>query len=325
MSEQPFSFRCGMVSIVGRPNTGKSTLVNYILEEKIAIVSSVPQTTRQQIRGIYNDKRGQIIFIDTPGVHVGQDKLDKIMNLSSFHSAQEADCIVHLVDTRKSAGPEEKMVVDRLSKLNIPIILGLNKIDAESLSTAGSKSRGANLKGKYISDYINLWQEAKGRPVTEIENFILLPLSGKTGFNIDKLLELIFERLPTGEALYPQDIISDTPQKMVIADIIREKLLYLMREEVPHSLGVIINELALRKNKLLYVYATIFVERESQKEIVIGKKGEILKKIGTQARRELEGLLEQKVFLELHVKAEKKWRENNALLEEMGYGFNIQK
>lgn len=305
--ENDEKFKTGVVTIIGRPNVGKSTLVNKILGEKIAIVSNVPQTTRNQIRGVYNDERGQIVFIDTPGLHLGHDKLDKFMNRASVGSLQDVDVVVHLVDTTEHIGVEERNVVDQLKGLKCPIILGLNKVDIG--------------KGKYISEYIQLWEEAKGKKINEIKNMTLLPLSGMTGVHIDKLIDLVFEHLTEGPLFYPRDTVCDYPRKMVISDTIREKLFQIMRDEVPHSIAVVVEDMKPRRGKTLYVRAVILVERESQKEIVIGKNGAILKKIGSEARKELEELMEQKVFLELFVKASKNWREDHAVLGQMGYAF----
>lgn len=306
-------FRCGAVSIIGRPNTGKSTLLNCLVKEKLAIVSAVAQTTRYRIRGIYNEERGQIIFIDTPGLHLGKDRLDKLMNTSSLDSIQTADCIIHLVDTSRPTGKEEQMVVENLKGVKVPVILGLNKID---------------LKGRYVPEYIDLWERIKGRPctemvqgrpVTELDSLVILPLSATKGINIERLLDLLFERLPKGETLYPRDTLSDVPQKLMMADVIREKLFNLLREEIPHSLAVAIEEMTPRKKNVLYLRAVILVERESQKEIVIGKKGEVLKQAGSLARRELEEILEKKIFLELYVRFQKGWRNNEMVLQELGY------
>ncbi len=293
-----------MVSIVGRPNVGKSTLLNKIIGEKIAIVSKVPQTTRNQVRGIYTDERGQIIFIDTPGLLPGRDRLDKLMARAREDTLPQADCIIHLVDASEPTGREEDEVVRRLKDVKAPVILGLNKID---------------LKGKFLPQYIALWEKAKNKPVQELPSLVLLPLSGKTGKNVDQLLEEVFKFLPEGPALYPEDIITDVPQKMAIADIIREKLLGVLRDELPHSIAVVIERMEHRRNNLTYLGALILVERESQKEIVIGKGGQILKEIGTMARRELEELLEKKVFLELRVKLRKNWRDDVQVLHDLGY------
>ena len=296
--------RCGIVSIVGRPNVGKSTLLNCLLGEKVSIVSKVPQTTRFQVRGIYNDGRGQIIFIDTPGLHLGKDKLDAFMNKSSLETLPGADCIIYLVDTSRKIGLEEENIVQKLKLVRRPVILGLNKVD---------------LKARYIPEYLALWEKARGKKINEMKNFTLVAISGKDGINTDKLLEIVFDYLPAGPLLYPSDTISDTPRKMVIADIIREKFLSIVREEVPHSLAVQIEEIRPGGRKILYLKAVVLVQRDTQKEIVIGKGGENLKRTGTSARAELEKLLEQKIYLELFVKAKKDWRDNPSLLEDLGY------
>jgi len=301
-------FHCGMVSIIGRPNVGKSTLLNTILEEKISIVSKIPQTTRNEIRGIYNHQRGQIIFIDTPGIHQQRDQLDKFMNTSSLRTINDVDCIIHLVDANSPVGREEEEIVKKLNTVQAPIILGLNKID---------------LKSKCVPEYISLWERVIGKSVNDLAAFVLLPLSARTGFNIDLLLNLIWERLPEGPALYPTDSISDVPQKLAVADIIREKLLGILREEVPHSIGVVVAQMQPKRGKIIYVEVRILVERESQKEIVIGKKGQVLKDVGTLARLELETLLESKIFLDLHVKVQKNWRDDPSLLQDMGYDAQI--
>lgn len=303
MSEvQPL--RCGMVTIVGRPNVGKSTLLNKIVEEKVAIVSPVPQTTRNPVRGIYNDDRGQIVFIDTPGLHKGRDKLDAFMSRAAYAPTEDADCVIHLVDAMDPVGPEERTVVERLSALSCPVILGLNKVDA------GDRN---------IPAYLQLWEEVKGRPVQELERFVILPLAAKTGMNVDKLVEIIYGFLPVGDPLYPRDAVTDVPQKMVIADIIREKLFLTMRHEIPHSVAVMVEDMEVESKGLVRISGLIIVERDSQKEIVIGKGGKMLKEIGTAARLELEDLLEAKVFLELFVKSRRHWRDDMELLGEMGY------
>ncbi len=296
--------KCGMVTIIGRPNVGKSTLLNKIVAEKVAIVSRVPQTTRNQVRGIYNDERGQIVFIDTPGLHLGHDKLDKFMNQSAGGTIEEADCIIYLADVSRRIGLEEKNIAQRLAPVKTPLILALNKID---------------LKKDLIPDYIAMWEQQKGMSVNEMKDFTLLPISSQKGINVDKLIDVVFEYLPQGPLLYPPDIVCDAPQKMVIADVIREKLFEMMREEVPHSLGVVVEDMQPRRNKVMHIKALILVERDSQKEIVIGKNGSVLKKAGTLARVELEDLLETKVFLELYVKVQKKWRDDASLLQDIGY------
>jgi GTP-binding protein Era len=300
--------KSGMVAIVGRPNVGKSTLLNAILGEKVSIVSDVPQTTRRQIRGIHTDARGQIVFIDTPGMHAGRDKLDKYMNRASLDSIDSVEAVIHMVDASEKTGEEERRVVSRLNKCGKPIIVGLNKTDIT--------------KGKFVPEYIKLWEETRGMPMTEIKDLTLFPLSALKGTNVKKLVDLLFEYMPVGPFLYPVETLTDLPKRMAMADLIREKLFLLMKEEVPHSIAVIIEGVKPKKGKVLHIQATILVERESQKEIVIGKGGAILKQVGTQARKDLEELVEQKVFLELFVKARSNWREDYSTLEEMGYIFS---
>jgi GTP-binding protein Era len=299
------SLKCGTVGIIGRPNVGKSTLLNALLEEKVSIVSDVPQTTRHQIRGIYNDTRGQIIFIDTPGFHMGRDSLDKYMSRSMANAISDVDLVIHLVDTNDRIGQEERQVISRLKDCGKTIIVGLNKVDMA--------------KGKFISEYIALWEEIRGKSANEMTDLIFFPLSALKGVNLKKLIDIIFEHLPQGPLLYPSDTLTDFPQRMAMADLIREKLFLKMKEEVPHSLAVIIERVAPRKGNVLHIKAVILVERDSQKEIVIGKSGAILKEAGTTARADLEELVGKKVFLELFVKTKDNWRENHDLLEEMGF------
>jgi GTP-binding protein Era len=300
--------KSGMVAIVGRPNVGKSTLLNAILGEKVSIVSDVPQTTRHQIRGVMTDERGQIVFIDTPGIHAGKDKLDKYMNRASIGSIDSVDAVIHLVDASEKTGLEEEHVISRLNKCGKPIFVGLNKIDIT--------------KGKFVPEYIKLWEDIRGVPMTEMKDLILLPLSALKGTNVKKLVDLLFEQMPQGPLLYPEDTITDFPKRMAMADMIREKLFLLMREEIPHSIAVVIEGVQPKRGKVLHIRAAILVERESQKEIVIGKGGAILKQVGTEARKDLEELVESKVFLELFVKASSNWREDYGTLEEMGYVFS---
>ncbi|MBF0595297.1 MAG: GTPase Era [Candidatus Omnitrophica bacterium] len=298
--------RCGFVSIIGRPNTGKSTLLNYIVGEKISIVSDVPQTTRKMLRGIYTDARGQIVFIDTPGWHIGRDHLDRYMNQACANALDGVDCIIHSVDCSERVGEEERRVVSRLKNEKVPIILALNKID---------------LKGKYIPEYVELWETARGMPVAAMKDFVLLPISGRDGIQIDQLLTSVFSFMPQGPMLYEPDVVTDVPRKQAVADIIREKLFLHTREELPHAIAVEVEEMRPSKGKTTYIRAVIVVERQTQKEIVIGNKGSMIKQVGSLARTDLEALLETKVFLELFVKFRKNWRDDHDLLVDMGYSF----
>ncbi len=300
------NFRCGTAAIVGRPNVGKSTLLNKILDEKVTIVSPVPQTTRHQVRGIYNDERGQIIFVDTPGLHFGRDQLDRFMNHSAYGVTHDVDCLIYLVDVNAPVGKEEEGIVRRLSADDRPIILGLNKVDAGD---------------RYIPDYISLWEKVTGQAVQESKSLTLLPLSSERNIHITKLTDIVLDKLPEGPPLYPRDTVCDVPQRMAIADIIREKLFLVMRQEIPHSIAVVIEDMQRVSKKTWHIHALILVEKESHKMIVVGKDGRVLKEVGIQARAELEPLLDSKVFLQMHVKYKKNWRDDFSLLEEMGYIF----
>jgi GTP-binding protein Era len=300
--------KCGFAAIVGRPNTGKSTLLNQIVGEKIAIVSPVPQTTRQAVKGILTDSRGQIVFIDTPGWHSGRDHLDRFMTRSCLNALEGVDCVVHLVDVNDHVGEEEEQVVERLRHVEVPIILGLNKVD---------------LKGRFLPDYIALWERVRGVSAAEMKNFVMIPLSGEKGTQVDKLVDTIFSFLKPGPLFYEEDVISDTPRRLAIGDIVREKLFLLMRQEVPHSVAVVIEEVRPIKGKTTFVRAVVLVERDSQKEIVIGAGGQMIRKIGVMAREDLETLMETKVFLELHVRSQKNWRDDPGMLEDLGYSFQV--
>lgn len=295
---------CGIVAIVGRTNTGKSTLLNYILGKKVAIVSQIPQTTRNIIRGILTEKRGQIVFVDTPGIHKPKHHLGKYMNILAEDSAQGADLIMHLVDSSERVGEEEEMVVHYLTSAKAPVVLALNKVD---------------LGGKFVPAYLKLWEEKKGKTLQELtDSFIAIPVSALKGTNIDRLLDVLFSHLPEGPELYPEDIVSDFPERLACADIIREKLFECMREELPYSIGVLVDEIAERSKKLTYIRADILVERDSQKAIVIGAQGKVMKNVGSLARKELEGILDRKVYLELNVKVRQGWRQDTEILRQMG-------
>ncbi|MEI6438308.1 MAG: GTPase Era [Candidatus Omnitrophota bacterium] len=298
--------KCGFASIIGRPNTGKSTLLNYLVGEKISIVSDIPQTTRKMIRGIYTDERGQVIFIDTPGWHIGRDHLDRYMNQACVNSIEGVDCIIYVVDSSERVGEEERRIVSRLKNEKVPVIMALNKID---------------LKGKHIPEYVELWEQERGQPIAEMKDFILLPLSGRDGIQTDQLLSSVFSFLPEGPMLYGADIVTDVPRKQVVADIIREKLFLLTRQELPHAIAVEVEEMRPAKGKTTYIRAAIIVERQTQKEIVIGNRGSMVKQVGSLARADLEALLETKVFLELFVKSRKNWRDDHDLMVDLGYTF----
>ncbi|MFC1594272.1 GTPase Era [Candidatus Omnitrophota bacterium] len=298
-------FRCGFVAVVGRPNTGKSTLVNTILNKKIAIVTKIPQTTRHAIRGILNDKNAQIIFVDTPGIHLSKDRMGRIMNKTSRQMIEDVDVVVHLMDMQRSPGKEEAMIVDTLKTLKKPIILGLNKID---------------LGDKFIQEYLDLWQKAKQKTIAELFDTIrVVPLSGLKRIHIQELIDTLIEFLPESVPLFPTDVVSDFPQRLLLAEIVREKLLHRLKEEIPYGLSVSVEEIIEQRRKCVTIQMTVYVIRDSQKKIVIGHKGDMLKHAGTDARKELEQLLGKRVYLDLIVKTKRDWREDRNILKELGY------
>ncbi|MBF0570060.1 MAG: GTPase Era, partial [Candidatus Omnitrophica bacterium] len=235
-----------------------------------------------------------------------RDGLDRYMHKSCANSLEGVDCVIHLADTSRPIGEEEFRVVERLKHLTIPVILGLNKID---------------LKGEFLHQYISLWEDARKKKIDEIENLTMLPLSGKEGTQVEKLIDIIFSVLPDAPLFYDQEIVCDIPRKLVVADIIREKLFCLTREEVPHSIAVTVEEMRPVKGKTVRITANILVERDSQKEIIIGKGGQLVQKVGFRPGAELEARLESKVFRELYVKEQKNWRDDVTILADMGYQF----
>jgi GTP-binding protein Era len=297
--------KSGIVAIVGRPNVGKSTLLNALLGEKVAIVTPIPQTTRHQIRGILNEARGQAIFIDTPGMHETRRAFDRAL-ISAIHDAVAgADVIIHLVDVTERVGEEEAMVFASLLDAKAPIILGLNKVDRGSF---------------HLQDYLAAWEKRCGRPLSEVTGRVMpVPVSALRNKNLDKLLDEIFARLPEGPALYPENVLTDFPRQLTIQEIIREKLLRVLKDELPFSVAVHAEEITDRSARLTYVKAAILVERDTQKAIVIGHRGAVLKKVGEEARKELSVLYSRRFFLELWVKVVPRWKEDVPLLREIGY------
>lgn len=298
MTQAEKPFRSGFVSIVGRPNVGKSTLLNQILGEKIVITSDKPQTTRNRIQGIHNIPAGQIVFIDTPGIHRAKTRLNRFMVEEALTSIQGVDLILFLVDGRVDPEREAEMIKEVLSGVSIPVILGLNKIDLVP------KGELLERMAVYGDTY----------PFREI-----IPIAALTGDGVPQLVELVHGLLPEGPQYFPEDILTDVPERFVVAEIIREKIFRLTRDEVPYSVAVVVDSFKERENGVVAIAATINVERDSQKGIVIGKRGELLKKIGMQARIEIEQLLDTKVFLELFVRVSGEWSDNSRMLKEFGY------
>ena len=290
-------FRSGFVALIGRPNAGKSTLMNYMVGQKVAIMSDKPQTTRNRIMGIVNDPHSQVIFIDTPGIHKPRHRLGEIMVKAAESTFSEVDVVVWVVDCTQKMGTGDEFVAQRLEKIKTPVILALNKIDEVSKT-----------------DLLPILE--KYNAVREFA--AVIPISAKTGENIEGFTAEIQKRLPRGPKYFPDDMITDQPERLIMAELIREKVLELTREEIPHAIGVEMEEIKTRPNEDIYAIAVIYVERDSQKGIVIGKKGMMLKEIGQKARIDIEALLGNKVFLDLWVKVKKDWRNSNKAIQGMG-------
>jgi len=291
------NFKSGFVSIIGRPNVGKSTLLNRIIGEKIVITSDKPQTTRNRIQGIHNVTNGQIVFIDTPGIHVSNSRLNKSMVDVAMSAISGVDVLLLVVES--TAAVDEKLVKDILTNVKTPVILGLNKVDLLA-------------DKRQLLDKIAAWSTL--HPFREI-----VPISAGDGDGVEHLVETITSYLPDGPQLFPDDILTDMPEKFIVAEMIREKVFRLTRDEIPYSTAVIVESFTERENGVIAITAAISLERATQKGIVIGKRGEMLKKIGTQARYDIERLLGTRVFLELFVKIEENWSERTSKLREFGY------
>ena len=297
------SFKSGFVAIIGRPNVGKSTLLNAILGEKIAIVSKKPQTTRNKICGIKNMENAQIIFLDTPGIHTAKGYLNKFMVKEALSALEDVDCIIYMVEATREVIEEELFIIENLKKVapdgQPPIILCINKTDM------AEKNKLLPL----IDQYSRLYAFKE-----------IIPLSAAKGEGVDELLKLIIQLLPEGPKYFPEDILTDLPERFVAAEIIREKVFEFTKQEIPYSTAVVVDRFKENpQKKLVSISATINVERDSQKGIIIGKKGSMLKQIGTSARIDIERLLGTKVYLELFVKVQKDWTKDKRMLKEFGY------
>lgn len=292
------AYQSGFVTIIGRPNVGKSTFMNEVIGQKIAIMSDKPQTTRNKIQGVYTTEDIQIIFLDTPGIHKPKSKLGQRMMKSAENALQEVDVVLFVIDASTGLGGGDRYIMERLSGIQTPVFLVINKIDLvhpEELLPL-------------IQTYKDLY------PFKEI-----VPISALHGNNVRTLLELIKKELPEGPQYYPSDQMTDHPEQFICAEMIREKILHVTREEIPHSIAVYIEDMREQDNGVVHIGAVIMVERDSQKGIIIGKQGALLKEIGKQAREDMERLLGSKIFLELWVKVKKDWRNRDNVLNELGF------
>ncbi len=291
--------KSGFVTLIGRPNVGKSTLMNRLIGQKIAITSSKPQTTWNKIQTVYTDERGQIVFVDTPGIHKAKNKLGQYMVDVAEHTLRDVDVIVWLVEPTTFIGAGERHIAEQLGGVDTPVILAINKVDT-------LKDHDEILG--FIAAYKDIC------PFAEI-----VPLSALKGKNTDLLLELLFKYVPEGPQFYDEDTVTDQPMRQIAAELVREKALRLLDDEIPHGIAVTIEKMKARKNGLYDIEASIICERDSHKGIIIGKGGSMLKRIGTEARKEIEDMLEAKVNLNLWVKVRKEWRDSEIYMKNYGY------
>ncbi|AST98090.1 GTPase Era [Shouchella clausii] len=299
MKQKTTTFKSGFVSIIGRPNVGKSTLLNRVIGQKIAIMSDKPQTTRNKVQGVLTRDDAQIVFMDTPGIHKPKHRLGDFMMKVAKNTLREVDLILYVVEADAKFGPGEQYIIERLHETKTPVFLLINKIDKVS--------------PEELLKVIDLYKDRY--PFAEI-----IPISALEGNNVPTLVEQIVEHMEEGPQYYPADQVTDHPERFIIAELIREKVLHLTKEEIPHSVAVVIEQIKKRDNGKVYVGATVIVERSSQKGIIIGKHGAMLKEVGQLARGDIEALLGSSVYLELWVKVQKDWRNRPSQLKD--YGFN---
>jgi len=292
------TFKSGFVAIVGRPNVGKSTFMNYVLGQKIAIMSDKAQTTRNKIQGVYTKDDAQIVFLDTPGIHKPKHELGEFMVKSAYSALKEVDAVLFMVNVSEKRGPGDDFIIEKLKGIKTPIFLVLNKIDL--------------VTPEVLLERVESYKDA-------LDFAGVFPISVLQGNNVNELMEGLINALPEGPQYYPADQITDHPEYFVVSELIREKILQLTQEEIPHSVAVTVDKMQKDEFDKVHVYANIIVERKSQKGIIIGKGGRLLKEIGTRARRDIQQLLGNKVYLELWVKVEKDWRKRKSNLQEYGY------
>lgn len=297
MMDEKKDYKSGFVALIGRPNVGKSTLLNFLVGQKVAIMSPQPQTTRNKISGIYTDDQEQIVFIDTPGIHKPKNKLDDFMDKSSYSALDEVDVVLFMVEP-EPAGKGDQYIAELLKKIKKPVFLVINKIDKVHPDKLLS----------IIDSYKNLGDFAE-----------IVPISASQGNNVSELIKTIAKYLPEGPQFYDAGQLTDRPEYFIVAELIREQVLKLTHEEVPHATAVVVDRMRDHEGGKLQIEATIYVERPGQKGIIIGKKGQMLKQIGIAARQEIEALLGEKVNLRLWVKVQKNWRSDPAFLKSIGY------
>ena len=290
-------YKSGFVTLIGRPNVGKSTLMNHLIGQKIAITSNKPQTTRNRIQTVLTTEEGQIVFVDTPGIHKAKNKLGEYMVNVAERTLNEVDVVLWLVEPSTFIGAGEKHIAEQLEKVNTPVVLVINKVDM--------------VKKEEVFTFIDAYQK--------IYDFAaIVPVSARSGENTDELVKVILKYLPYGPQFYDEDTITDQPERQIVSELIREKALHCLNDEIPHGIAVAIDKMSYRR-KIVDIDATIICERDSHKGIIIGKQGAMLKKIGSTARFEIERMLDMKVNLQLWVKVKKDWRDSDFLIKNFGY------
>ena len=307
----PPSHKSGFVAVIGRPNVGKSTLINHLVGQKVAIVSPKPQTTRSRILAILTREDAQIIFVDTPGIHRPHHKLGETMVATATRAIPDADVVLFVVDASVPFTQEDQMIVELIQdQTSAPVILVLNKMDLLPVEKVES----------HTQDYWTLCRSLLPPPEGEAQNGGWMTTQATKGVNLDKLLALIVDTLPEGPPYYPSDQVTDQTEREIAAELIREQVLRHTRQEIPHSVAVVVEEFKERENDVVYIAANIFVERNSQKGIIIGKGGQTLRKIGAAARKEIERMTGGHIYLDLWVKVRKDWRRDEEELRRLGYG-----
>lgn len=296
MENKPFT--SGFIAVVGRPNVGKSTLINYIVKQKVTIVSDKAQTTRNKILCIHTDDDCQMVFLDTPGIHKPKHKLGEFMDEAAYASLKDIDAVLFLISGNEKKGPGDMFVLEKLKNVNVPVFLLINKTDLMTKEEIALK----------IMEYAALYEFAQ-----------IIPISAKTGMHVSVIMDELKKILPEGPKYFPDDMVTDQPERLLVAEIVREKLLLSLHDEVPHALAVFTEEMKKRNRDKVYIRVTVFVERDSQKRIVIGKNGAVLKETGQKARQEIENVLGSSVFLDIWVKVKRDWRDKAAVLHELGY------
>ena len=290
-------FKSGFVTLIGRPNVGKSTLMNHLIGQKIAITSNKPQTTRNRIQTVLTTEEGQIVFVDTPGIHKAKNKLGEYMVNIAERSLNEVDVVLWLVEPSAFIGAGDRHIIEQLKKVKTPVVLVINKIDM--------------VKKEEILTFIDAYRK-------EYDFAEIVPVSARSGDNTDELIKVILKYLPYGPQFYDEDTVTDQPERQIVAELIREKALHCLNEEIPHGIAVVIDSMK-KKGKVMHIDATIICERDSHKGIIIGKQGSMLKKIGSTARYEIEKMLDMQANLKLWVKVKKDWRDSDFLVKNFGY------